>query len=123
MYKHLIAGIFFSSLTGGAALAQTATQNPDTPVIDQRMNNQQSRVDQGLANGSLTQGEATRLQNRDASISAQAQADAAKDGSDNLTAKQRANLRHRENRTSRTVYRKKHNARTQANPTGAPVTQ
>ena len=114
--KYFTAALLASSLLGGAAWAQTAGGNPDTPVIDQRLQNQQNRTDQGIASGSLTQNEATRVQNRDASIAAQDQKDVAKDGSNNLTRHQRRALRRRENRTSKAIHRKKHN-----NVTAAPA--
>ena len=114
--KYLTAALLASSLISAAAMAQTAGENPATPGIDQRLQNQQNRTDQGIGSGQLTQNEATRVQNRDASIAAQDQKDVARDGSNNLTRHQRRALRRRENRNSRAIHRKKHN-----NVTAAPA--
>ena len=48
-----------STTLSGIAFAQTAT-----PVVDQKAANQQQRINQGVASGELTRGEAVRLQKR-----------------------------------------------------------
>ncbi|HRE13254.1 MAG TPA: hypothetical protein PLD37_03560, partial [Usitatibacteraceae bacterium] len=52
-----------------AALASPAFAQ-STPRIDQRQANQEKRIDQGVASGSLTQQEAARLQKGQARVQA-----------------------------------------------------
>ncbi len=81
-----------------------------TPVVDQREKNQQERIDQGIKSGELTKGEAARLEAQQGKI----KVDEAKAKADGVvTAKERAKLKREQNRASRTIYRKKHNARVQ----------
>jgi hypothetical protein len=81
-----------------------------TPVVDQREKNQQERIDQGIKSGELTKREAMRLEAQQGKI----KVDEAKAKSDGVvTAKERAKLKREQNRASRAIYRKKHNARVQ----------
>ncbi len=78
------------------------------PVVQKREQNQQQRIDQGMKSGQLTQGEAARLERREANI----QRDEARMKSDgNLSPRERRKLAREQNRASRDIYRKKHNAR------------
>jgi uncharacterized membrane protein YebE (DUF533 family) len=103
-----------------AALLTAATgafaQSNETPRVDQRQTNQQSRIDKGVASGQLSPQEAANLKKREDKIAAN-EAAAKADGK--VTAKERAKLRHQQNVASNRIYNKKHNARTAANPTGA----
>lgn len=83
--------------------AQTAT-----PRITHRQVNQERRIDQGVASGALTARETRTLDAREAKIAAD-KAAAKADG--NVNPAERAQLRGEERRTSRAIYRKKHNAR------------
>jgi hypothetical protein len=89
------------SLFAGLAAAQSA----DTPRIDQRQANQEQRIDNGIANGSLTQREATRLERQQDAVN-RAEDRAKADGT--VTKKERARLTHAQNHTSRNIYRQKH---------------
>ena len=101
-----------------AALLATAftvpvfAQNTNTPRIDQRQENQQNRIANGIQSGQLTAKEAENLEKREAKIEADKQA-AKADGK--VTAAERRKLKREENRTSRAIYRKKHNDRTATN--------
>lgn len=62
------------------ALASGAFAQTETPRVDQRQAHQQQRIDQGVASGSLTGTEATRLHHGQARVAAaesQAKADGA----------------------------------------------
>lgn len=97
----------FISITTFTVIAASA-QNTNTPKVDQRQENQQKRIGKGIENGSLTSQEATRLEQQQTHI--QHMEDKAKaDG--NVTAAERARLQAAENRSSRNIYRKKHNDR------------
>ncbi len=97
-----------------------ATGNPDT-ASSQRMQadvqrdaNQQTRIQQGVNSGSVTAGEAAKLENGQAADS-RAQARAGANG--NVSAKEQARLQRKQNRQSNRIHRKKHNNRT-ANTAG-----
>jgi hypothetical protein len=78
--------------------------------VDQRAANQQQRIQQGINSGSLTGGEAQRLERQQGSIAAQEQRMRARDGGQ-LTAHDSAVLNTRENRASNAIFRDKHNGR------------
>jgi hypothetical protein len=88
---------------------QVAGSTPGVGV-DQRAVNQQQRIQQGVNSGSLTGGEAQRLERQQSSIAGQEQRMRARDGGQ-LTAHDRAVLNTRENRASNAIYRDKHNGR------------
>lgn len=106
--RTLIAAL---SLTGAAAFAQTPGTN--TPRVDQREANQQARIAQGAASGSLTARETQRLEKEQAHINS-AEAKAKADGT--VTAKERHRLHVMQDGASRDIHRKKHNARAASAP-------
>jgi uncharacterized membrane protein YebE (DUF533 family) len=91
------------ALMSGAAFCQTAT-----PRIDQRQENQERRIENGEQSGALTPRETRTLDAREAKIEADKNA-AKADGT--VTQAERAKLRGETRRTSRAIYRKKHNRR------------
>jgi hypothetical protein len=88
---------------------QVAGSTPGVGV-DQRAVNQQQRIQQGVNSGSLTGGEAQRLERQQSSIAGQEQRMRARDGGQ-LAAHDRAVLNTRENRASNAIFRDKHNGR------------
>ncbi len=112
--QSLIAALVLS--LGGVAFAQTAPAPKDpasTPRVDQRQVNQQKRIDQGVASGSLTTTEAQRLEAQQARIAA-GEDKAKADGK--VTKKERAKLHARQDKASRKIARQKHDAQTQNAP-------
>lgn len=100
----------FMSLGFLAAFALTTPLNADmnTPRIDARQENQQERIDQGIASGALTPREAHRLEAQQNRI--EGAEDAAK--ADGIVTKgERIRLTHRQNQAGNTIFRKKHNRR------------
>ncbi len=95
---------------GAWAQAPQTTGNTNTPVIDQRQENQQQRIGEGVENGSLTAGEASHLEKKEAALGKEEQKMKA-DG--NMTPAERQRLRNQENHLSNQIYRDKHNARVQ----------
>jgi hypothetical protein len=93
------------ALSGTQAIADSTA----TPVINQRQANQDQRIDQGVQSGALTNRETKTLDAREDKIASD-KAAAKADG--NVTPAERSKLRGEERRTSRAIYRKKHNART-----------
>lgn len=97
------ASLIVTALTLSFALPVLAQTN--TPNIDQRQQNQQQRIDQGIQSGTLTNREANHLEKSQERI--QGMEDKAKsDG--NVTAQERKRLQQAENVQSRHIYRQKH---------------
>jgi hypothetical protein len=100
------------TIAAGLALAFTAVlaqAQPSTPTVDKREARQQARIAQGAASGALNARETQRLERQQARIN-QAEANAKADGV--VTKKERANLRARQNKANRDIYREKHDAQT-----------
>lgn len=88
-------------MTTGLAFAQ-----PNE--INQRRENQQDRIAQGVRSGQLTAGETSRLESREARLNHEVRADRyAHDG--HLTAPERRQVNRQQNQLSRSIYREKHN--------------
>ena len=94
-------------LFGALALPAVAQSNRE---INARKENQQDRIAQGVKSGQLTAGETSRLEAREAHINRQ-EARMKADGK--FTPAERAKINREQNRTSRAIYRDKHNARHQ----------
>jgi hypothetical protein len=99
----VFAGVMAISLTGAPVSAQT-----NDPGIQKRMENQESRIDQGVKSGALTPREAGRLETEQARIQQKEERMKA-DGK--LTAGEREKLTRQQNKASRDIYRLKHNNR------------
>jgi hypothetical protein len=77
-------------------------------TINQRRENQQDRIAQGVRSGQLTPRETARLENREARINHQIRHDRSmNDG--RLTKGERTQINREQNRESRAIYRDKHN--------------
>ncbi|MBI3711910.1 MAG: hypothetical protein HY253_02965 [Burkholderiales bacterium] len=103
--KTLIAAISLLALVSVNAQAQTATPN-----VTKRQEHQQKRIAEGVRSGELTARETANLERQEAKVQADKHA-AKADGV--VTSAERAKLQAEENRTSRHIYNKKHNQRTQ----------
>ena len=113
--RTLITAAIVSTIAG-TALAQAPTPSTNTPVIDKRAANQDKRIEAGKASGQLTAKEAASVDKRDAKLDANIAA-AKADGT--VTKKERAKLTAQENRNSKVIHHKKHNAKTHAPTTAA----
>ncbi len=102
-------------LIPGAEAQDTTTGNTNSPTIDQRKQNQQQRIGEGIENGSLTAGEAGRLEKKEAVINKE-ENKAKSDG--NFTAAERARITRQQNRLSHQIYTQKHDAQNQPKPNG-----
>ena len=85
--------------------------NPKSEV-GKRAENQQDRIAKGIKTGHLTSGEASHLENNEAKINKEVRNDRAANGG-KLTQQERAQVNRELNRTSRQIYRDKHNGRHQ----------
>lgn len=101
----VLAGAAIVCASFGSAYAQDKT-----PVVNQREKNQEARINQGIKSGELTKGEAMKVEAQQGKI----KVDEAKAKADGVvTGKERAKLHREQNRASRNIHRKKHNARVQ----------
>lgn len=86
MQKSLLASLAFATLlASGAAMAQTTTDptdpgHPRVNEIDQRLENQQNRVNQGLSDKQMTPGQAQHDEKVDNRVEKQLTNDEAKNG-------------------------------------------
>jgi hypothetical protein len=92
------------------AVAQnTTTSTPVTAqTIQQRKENQQDRIGQGVKSGELTAGETGNLEKKEADINKEEHAMAAADNG-KLTAADKAKITRQQNQLSKQIYRDKHN--------------
>ena len=114
MHLSKFALIASLALAPAAIFAQTpATTTTTKPAtINQRKENQQDRVAQGVKSGQLTAGETTHLEKQEAGINKEESGMRTQDNG-HLTKQDRKTLRHQQNQESRRIYRDKHNARKQ----------
>ena len=96
--------IFFAALLSVSTLALAQDK------VDDRMENQQRRIGEGVQNGSLTPRETAHVENQEAHLQNRVNAERAANGG-HLTAAERAQVNHRQNQLSHEIYNKKHNAR------------
>lgn len=110
--RALMCGAALLILGAPGAFAQTSS-NPapaTKPTIHQRKVNQQKRIGQGVRSGQLTPRETARLEHQQKSINHE-ERNMRKADDGHLTKQDRKTLNRRQNRASRNIYRKKHNAR------------
>jgi len=81
-------------------------------IVNQRRENQQDRIAQGVNSGQLTAGETARLEGKEARLNHEIRDDRS-DHNGHLTPAERAQVNRQQNRVSRRIYRDKHNGRTQ----------
>jgi hypothetical protein len=100
------------ALPPAAILAQTTTPAPGQHDynINQRKENQQDRIAQGVKSGRLTAGETARLEHQQAGINKEERGMRAQDNG-HLTNADRKTLHQQQNQESRRIYRDKHNGK------------
>ena len=96
--------------------AQSSSPAPEAekekkPVIEQRKENQQDRIAQGVKSGQLTPGETANLEKKEAAINKETRTDRAANGG-KLTPAEKAQVTNQQNQVSKQIYRDKHNANT-----------
>jgi hypothetical protein len=92
-----------------------STQHYGNNKVDQRRENQQDRIAQGIKSGQMTAGEAAKAENQQKGINQQVAADRKANGG-TLTATEKKQVNKEQNAASKNIYRKKHNAKTQPQP-------
>jgi hypothetical protein len=115
--KTLLFLLFVACSTVALAQDPNPPQTPGTktPVINDRQKNQRARIRQGVKSGELTKGEARKLRSEEKTIQAEKKI-AKSDGK--VTAAERQQIRKDQNKSSKEIYRMKHNKRTQGDPSG-----
>lgn len=106
---------FKAILAVALAVPALAFAQANTPRVDQRQANQEQRIDQGVASGSLTQREAARLehgQQRVDNMEARAKSDGV------VTRQERARLHQAQDTQSRRIYAQKHDRQHDYNHNG-----
>lgn len=96
----MLLGLF--GVTANTSLGQV------TPGADKRQSNQKHRFKKGVKSGEITKREAKSVRKSTKSAK-RYEAKAKSDGK--VTWKERARLQHKENKSSRKIYRTKHNNR------------
>lgn len=100
-----LAAVVFAFTLTAAAQSTTTTD----PTVGQRKENQQDRIANGVQNGSLTPGETSNLEGKEAKINNETrQMRSADDG--HLTTADKTKLNNQQNKLSNNIYQDKHNA-------------
>jgi hypothetical protein len=100
-----------TSNSSGSANNSSGTSNSNSPTIQQRKQNQQNRVANGIQSGQLTAGETKNLENKEAGINKEESGMRASDNG-KLTSADRTKLNNQQNKMSNQIYQDKHNATT-----------
>jgi hypothetical protein len=90
----------------------------NAPTVQQRAENQQDRIANGVKSGELTPAEAANLETKEGKINEETR-DMRQANDGHLTAADKAKINQQQNQLSKQIYQDKHNAATQnTNPTG-----
>ena len=110
--KVSLLGVGLLALTSTLGFAQAAPAAPQVQrhaaSINQRRDNQQMRIAQGVRTGQINARKGAKLERREVRIGRTEHRMRAASGG-RLTRPQRVRLNHKLNRTSRAIYRAKHN--------------
>jgi len=91
------------------AQSNTATPSVTGQTINNRKENQQDRIAQGVASGQLTAGETSNLEKKESQMN-QEERDMRKMDGGKLTAADKSALNQQQNQLSKQIYQDKHNA-------------
>lgn len=107
--KRHVAGVVSLFFAAALFLVPSAHAQPtNDPGIQQRMENQQGRINQGINSGQVTPKEAGRLEAEQAKIK---QDELRAKSDENLTSKERTKLTKEQDRASKDIYKLQHNKR------------
>jgi hypothetical protein len=105
--KALVLASLCTVLGSSLGMAQTVPDHPRVNEVNQRLDNQQARINQGLANGTMTGKQAAHDEAHDANIAKRESVDEAKHNG-HLTKGEQSRLNKSENKNSRRIYNQKH---------------
>ena len=109
--RRLIVSFMTGALLIGMATASFAADGKEGK-IQKRKENQQKRIAKGVSDGSLTPGEAARLEKKEQKINKEVRAERKANGG-NLTNKEKAQVNRQQNRVSKDIAKEKHDAEKQ----------
>lgn len=94
-----------------AQSTSSSTQSTSTTgsTINDRRENQQDRIAQGVQSGQLTPGETGKIETQEAAVNGEIKADRAADGG-KLTQQEKTQINGQQNHLSNEIYQDKHNA-------------
>jgi hypothetical protein len=96
-----------SMVAGGVLVSTSAIAVAQEGRIQQRKENQQQRIANGVENGTLSPKETAHLENQQANLNGEIRHDRNQNGG-NLTNKEKAQINRQQNRLSGNIYRAKH---------------
>jgi len=100
------------SSSSQSSSAPAPTPAPEKkPTIEQRRENQQDRIGNGIKSGQLTAGETANLETKEAAINKETRTDRAANGG-KLTGAEKTQINQQQNQMSKQIYADKHNANT-----------
>ncbi|MFY9659259.1 MAG: hypothetical protein WAJ97_01470 [Terriglobales bacterium] len=116
--KSLLALAVGGLMLAGSASAQTSTTSgagpgvvdpghPRVNEVNQREENQQQRIGNGVKNGELNAHQTANLEKREANVQNREQRDMAKNGG-HLTKAEQRGINRQQNRISKSIYKDKH---------------
>ena len=116
MKKGITASLLGAALAVCALPGMAQSDSASTPVtgqsIQERKENQQDRIANGVASGQLTAGETSNLERKEGAIN-QEERDMRKLDNGKLTTADKATINQQQNQLSKQIYRDKHNAAVQ----------
>ena len=108
----VLTGTALFVLSAPAIFAQSATTNDPPQTIQQRKENQQDRIGQGVQSGQLTAGETKNLETKEAGLNKEERTMRSEDDG-HLTTADREKLNNQQNHLSNQIYDDKHNGAVQ----------
>ena len=96
-----------SNTTSGAGPGVVDPGHPRVNEVNQREENQQQRIGNGVKNGTLTPRQTSNLEKREASVQNREQRDMAKNNG-HLTKREQRGINRQQNRISKSIYKDKH---------------
>ncbi|MCU1337371.1 MAG: hypothetical protein JWO19_2952 [Bryobacterales bacterium] len=109
--RRVIISILTSALLTGTATMSFAADDKEGR-IEQRKENQQKRIAQGVKSGSLTPRETARLERQQSKLNQEVRHNRKENGG-NLTNKEKVQINHQQNRLSKEIYNQKHDGQNQ----------
>ena len=103
----ILASLCCTALGSSLGVAQSVPDHPRVNEVNQRLDDQQARINQGLANGTMNGKQAARDEAHDANIAKRESVDEAKHHG-HLTKGEQRRLNRSENKNSRRIYNQKH---------------
>ena len=101
----------FAQQSGNSSTNMSGTTTTSSPTIQQRKENQQDRIANGIQSGELTAGETKNLETKEAGLNKEEKNMRSADNG-KLTSADRTKLNNQQNRMSNQIYQDKHNANT-----------